>query len=114
MKDETDEDAAAKGGTKSNDHKPLATNLYGKARNDNGKLEYWSLRLGFNILPEDWQSMMGRCKYCASFQPPGKCLHMDSLPWSIDTVGNKVFNDNNLWICGNSGCVVLNGEYYDS
>eukprot|EP00808_Paulinella_micropora_P001206 g66688.t1 len=35
------------------------------------EMEYWSLRLGFNILPEDWQTLVGRCNYCAGFQPPG-------------------------------------------
>eukprot|EP00808_Paulinella_micropora_P000362 g41196.t1 len=36
------------------------------------EMEYRSLRLGFNILPEDWQSVVGRCNICSSFQPLAK------------------------------------------
>eukprot|EP00808_Paulinella_micropora_P002963 g14710.t1 len=35
------------------------------------EMEYWSLRLGFNLLPADWQNVVGLCRYCPSFQPPG-------------------------------------------
>eukprot|EP00808_Paulinella_micropora_P030440 g42064.t1 len=28
------------------------------------EMEYWSLRLGFNLLPADWQNMVGLCRYC--------------------------------------------------
>eukprot|EP00808_Paulinella_micropora_P007051 g78264.t1 len=35
------------------------------------EMEYWSLQLGFNLLPADWQNVVGLCRYCPSFQPPG-------------------------------------------
>ena len=44
------------------------------------ELEYWSLRLGFNILPADWQTLVGRCQYCGPFQPPG--IYPADLPHS--------------------------------
>jgi len=47
------------------------------------EMDYWSLRLGFNIYPLNWQAMVGLCKHCGDYQPPG--IYPSDMPHSRPT-----------------------------